>query len=180
MHRPSFDRIRPVLTRTISTAALFVAACQPSISESPLETPVAVIDRVIDGDTVDLRINDRVERVRLIGVDAPESVSPSVPEQCFGHEASTALRQLLPVGSEVTMTRDLEARDRYDRLLLYLHRTDDGLFVNRWLIESGLADAVSYEPNTSYRLDFEAARNDARTDAVGLWGRCDGPDQPLR
>ena len=64
------------------------------------------------------------ERVRLLGVDAPESVHPSVPVQCFGPEASEALGGLLPAGTAVRLERDVESRDRYDRLLLYLYRAD--------------------------------------------------------
>ena len=122
---------------------------------------------------------DRTERVRLLGIDAPESVSPVVPRQCFGAEASAALGALLPVGSMVRISRDIESRDRYGRLLLYLHRSDDGLFVNRWLVEAGLADAVFYEPNTTHRAELEQARSIARQSGAGLWGACDGPDQPL-
>ncbi|MGF1599561.1 MAG: thermonuclease family protein [Acidimicrobiales bacterium] len=128
---------------------------------------------------MELHFGELTERVRLLGVDAPESVSPSVPEQCFGAEASLALAELLPPGTVVTVTRDIEARDRYDRLLLYLHRSNDGLFVNRWLIDSGLADAVAYEPNTAHRTEFDRARRQAEAGGIGLWGRCDGPDQPL-
>ena len=139
----------------------------------------ATVERVIDGDTVELVIDGQPERVRLIGIDAPESVSPKVPEQCFGAEASKALAGLLPAGTTVRIERDVEARDRYHRLLLYLYRPDDELFVNQWLVEAGFADAVAYEPNTSLQDRFEAARRQAEVSGIGLWGQCDGPDQPL-
>lgn len=135
--------------------------------------------RVIDGDTVELSIGTVTERARLLGIDAPESVSPKVPDQCFGAEASQALHDLLPPGSGVRIERDAESRDRYGRLLLYLYRADDGLFVNQWMLESGLADAMAFEPNTTFAVPFEAARSQAEAAGTGLWGRCDGPDQPL-
>ena len=152
---------------------------RPSANDTSSPLEVAEVEWVIDGDTVDLLIDGRSERVRLIGIDTPESVSRTVPEQCFGAEATEALRSLLPVGTRVEIQRDVEARDRYDRLLLYLHRVEDGLFVNRWLIENGFADAVSYRPNTTHQADFAQAMLVAKTDGVGLWAVCDGPDQPL-
>ena len=148
----------------------------PGIAE-PLDT--AIVERVVDGDTVDVQIGGVTERVRLIGVDAPESVARNVPVQCFGAEASAALTELLPPGTVLNIRRDVEARDHYGRLLLYLYREDDDLFVNAWLIEAGLAEAVSYEPNVAYETMLTSARQRAASDLVGLWASCDGPDQPL-
>ncbi|MGH1504323.1 MAG: thermonuclease family protein [Acidimicrobiales bacterium] len=139
-----------------------------------------VVRHVVDGDTVELELAGGViERVRLIGVDAPESVSRNDPVQCFGPEASTRLGELLPVGTLLRVERDAEARDRYDRLLLYLYRADDDLFVNEWLLAEGLADVMFFEPNTTFEVAFTRVRNQARAGGVGLWGACDGPDQPL-
>ena len=158
-----------------------LAGCGPGREPAPAagSLSTATVVRVIDGDTVELSIGPGTERVRLLGIDAPESVSPKVPDQCFGAEASQALHDLLPPGSGVRIERDAESRDRYGRLLLYLYRTDDGLFVNQWMLESGLADAMAFEPNTTFAVPFEAARSQAEAAGTGLWGRCDGPDQPL-
>ena len=79
--------------------------------------PNAVVERVVDGDTLVARIGNRSETVRLIGVDTPESVAPTRPVQCFGKEASHFLAAALPAGTEITLVRDVEARDVYDRLL---------------------------------------------------------------
>ncbi len=168
----------------ITLAAIGVAAsgCNSSGADSKGAGPThdrAVVEKVIDGDTVDLRIGSVIERVRLLGIDTPESVAASVPDQCFGTEASAALAQLLPIGTSVDISRDVEARDRYGRLLLYLSRSDDGLFVNEWLVANGFAEAVSYEPNTTHRPLLNQAQRQATTDEVGLWGSCDGPNQPL-
>ena len=109
----------------------------------------ALVVDVIDGDTIDIDLHGRRERVRLLGIDAPESVHPSVPIQCFGPEASAELARALPPSSEVRIERDVEPRDRYNRLLLYVYRVEDNLFMNRWLVRSGLADTSFYEPNTA-------------------------------
>ena len=147
--------------------------------ESSARDGLAIVEHVVDGDTVDIVIGGQTERVRLIGVDAPESVSRETPDQCFGAEASDALRTLLPEGTEVRLTRDVEARDRFGRLLAYVHRADDDLFVNQWLLDGGFADAVFFGPNTTYRPTFTAARDAARRASAGLWAACTGPDQPL-
>lgn len=149
----------------------------PSADAAELMTGTVIF--VIDGDTVDMEIGGERERVRLLGIDAPESVHRSVPEQCFGAESSAALTELLPIGSEVTLERDVEARDRFGRLLLYLYRSDDGLFINEQLVRTGMADTSFYEPNTTLADTLTAARAEARAERAGLWGRCDGPDQPL-
>jgi micrococcal nuclease len=140
----------------------------------------ATVITVVDGDTVELDFAGVMERVRLLGVDAPESVHPSVPVQCFGVEASAGLATLLPPGTAVRVERDVEPRDRYDRLLLYLYRLHDDLFVNRWLVQEGLADTLFYEPNTTLADPLREARSAARSERAGLWGACDGPDQPAQ
>lgn len=161
--------------------ALTAAGCTPALRR-PAEPggPVdrATVVRVIDGDTVVLAIGGGQERVRLLGVNTPESVSPTVPVQCYGHEASQALAHLLPAGTTVRVERDTEARDRYHRLLLYLYRTDDELFVNRWLVDQGYATTLPYAPNTTFAADLEAARARAQATGAGLWGACGGPDVP--
>lgn len=143
---------------------------------------VATVEFVVDGDTVDLLFDTErgvvTERVRLIGIDAPESVSRADPVQCFGPESSEALTGLLPEGTAVLVTRDREARDRFGRLLAYLSRPD-GLDVNRWMLENGFADTMFFEPNTTRRAEFTDAAAAARRDGLGLWGVCEGPDQPL-
>ena len=158
-----------------------VPACAREGTAAGPAAPIdeAVVIDVVDGDTVDLDIAGTRERVRLLGVDAPESVHPSMPVQCFGEEASAALAELLPRGSIVRLERDIEARDRYDRLLLYLYRSEDDLPVNLWLVRRGLADTAFYEPNTARAPELTRAKGAARAEGTGLWGACDGPDQPL-
>jgi micrococcal nuclease len=140
---------------------------------------LATVDRVVDGDTLVADFGGNAERIRLIGIDAPESVASDQPVHCFGAEASAALAQLLPEGTTIRVERDVEARDRYDRLLLYVYRADDDLFVNRWLVANGFAEARSYRPNTAHQADLGRVRDDARAAGTGLWGVCDGPEQPL-
>lgn len=157
------------------------AADRPTSSDAgDANLQQATVTAVVDGDTIEVEMTGRRHRVRLLGVDSPESVHPELPEQCYGKEATDALSRLLPPGTDIMIERDVELHDHYQRLLLYVYRRSDGLFVNHWLVEQGLAEAVFYTPNTHYRPKIQQARQRARTSGRGLWGRCEGPDQPLR
>ncbi len=141
--------------------------------------PNAVVERIVDGDTLVARVGNRSETVRLIGVDAPESVAPTRPVQCFGKEASDFLAAALPAGTEITLVRDAEARDVYDRLLGYVVRSSDGLFVNLELVAAGYAAALHYPPNDQYADVLDRAQAEAVASGRGLWSACGGPDVPL-
>jgi micrococcal nuclease len=133
---------------------------------------VGRINRVVDGDTIHVQIGGHDETVRLIGIDTPETVDPRQPVGCFGKEASAHTKELLPKGTEVRLVRDVEARDRYDRLLAYVYRVKDDLFVNLELAEQGYADLLTYPPNVAHVADFTAAVAAARDANRGLWGAC--------
>jgi len=128
--------------------------------------------KVVDGDTVDIDIDGRTERVRLIGVDTPETKHPTKPIECFGPEASAYLTQLLPKGTTVRIERDVEARDRYGRMLLYLYLGSNDLFINLDLVARGYGTPMSIEPNTFHRNDFVRAAAQAEAANVGLWKAC--------
>jgi len=130
------------------------------------------IVKVIDRDTVDVSMSGRTERVRLIGVDTPETKKPNTPIQCFGPEASKHISELLPVGTPVLVQRDVEARDPYGRLLGYVYRTSDNLFVNQDLIVNGFARPLSIAPNTAFAGEFATLAQTAQNSKIGLWGEC--------
>ena len=138
----------------------------------PDEPGAAVVSRVVDGDTLRVRIGGRRETVRLIGIDTPESVKPNTPVECFAKEAAARLGELVPPGAVVRLERDVEARDRYGRLLAYVFRRRDGLFVNLALARDGFATVATYPPNVAYTTDFVAAVAEARGADRGLWGAC--------
>lgn len=141
--------------------------------------PNATIREVIDGDTVIADIAGSVENVRLIGIDTPESVATTRPKQCYGAEASDYLKSLLPTGTAVTLILDVQPRDQYDRLLAYVIRSHDELFVNLDLVKHGYAGTLSYPPNTYYKSLFSEAAKSATRAKLGLWGACGDPDVPL-
>jgi micrococcal nuclease len=170
-----------VLLAALATASIVLAACAPSRPETldlPTIGPVrrAEVIAVVDGDTVELRIGAAVERVRLLGVDTPETVHPDRPVECWGPEASARTKALLPPGTAVVVQRDREARDRYGRLLAYLWRASDRLFVNEALLSEGAGEALIIAPNTSRRRQLTEAARAARAARVGRWGSCPASD----
>ena len=156
---------------------LLLPACA---RHAPTTGGVAVVDHVVDGDTVVVDLGGREETLRLIGVDTPETLDPDTPPECFGQEASDHTKGLLPPGTEVRLTRDVEARDRYDRLLVYVERAEDGLFVNLDLVTGGWADDFPFPPNVAHERDFALAASEARRQGIGLWGACGDADTPAR
>lgn len=132
----------------------------------------ALVRQVIDGDTVDVQFGTSTERVRLLGIDTPETVDPRRPVGCFGKEASERTAQLLPRGTRVRLERDVEARDKYGRLLAHVYRVDDGIWVNRTLVEEGFARTLSIAPNRAHAGDLAAAASAASSAHRGLWGTC--------
>lgn len=152
-----------------------------SLFDTPPIAARAEIRRVVDGDTVIAAFDGgRTESVRLIGIDTPERPGGNLPAECFGAEAGAFTAALLPPGTPVLLTGGAEVRDVYDRLLAYVHRASDGLFVNMALAREGFAAALSIPPNTDYSAHFAAAVRAARTEQLGLWTACGGPDTPLQ
>jgi micrococcal nuclease len=125
--------------------------------------------RVVDGDTIDLLINGKTERLRLIGINTPEVVDSNKPVECFGPEASVNAEKLL-AGQEVRIAADpsQDDRDVYGRLLRYVWRSD-GLFYNLEAIKNGFAREYTFKKPYQYQLEFRAAQKTAQENNVGLW-----------
>jgi micrococcal nuclease len=169
--------VRYGLVVTVGLAAL--SACSSSTT-SPLPVATApggvvangIVERVVDGDTVVVSFDGDVESVRLIGIDTPESVKPNSPVECFGEEAAAFTVSLLPKDTPVRVERDVEARDDYGRLLGYVIRADDALFVNAEIVRRGYAQPLTIPPNVAHVAEFVQAARDAEAADVGLWSSC--------
>lgn len=134
----------------------------------------AEVTRVVDGDTVEARIDGEVEDVRYIGLDTPESVQPGAPVECFGRRASRANEQLVE-GRRVRLVFGAERRDRYGRLLAYVYLPRAGaepLFVNATLLRRGLARRLTIPPNDRFAERFAGLERRAALAGRGLWGAC--------
>jgi micrococcal nuclease len=130
-----------------------------------------VVTRVVDGDTIKVRVDGRRETVRYIGIDTPETVKPRTPVQCFGAAASAYNHRLVD-GQRVTLHLDAEPRDRYGRLLAYVYRRRDGLFVNAELVRGGFAHTLTIPPNVHHAGELARVQRAARAASRGLWRAC--------
>jgi len=136
--------------------------------------------KVIDGDTLDLDCSDgrhETTRVRLWGVDTPETVKPDTPPQHFGRESSEYTRELI-IGKTVRLELDdRRTRDKYDRLLAYLY-LPDGRMLNRVLVAEGYAYADTRYDHMYY-AEFLRLQSMARKAGLGLWRAARQKDLPF-
>ncbi|MGN0550386.1 MAG: thermonuclease family protein [Acutalibacteraceae bacterium] len=134
---------------------------------SPENEDLYEVIRVVDGDTIIIDYNAEDTRVRLIGVDAPESVSPTKEKNCkYGEIASGYVKNLLE-GKSVSLEFDEEQYDRYDRMLAYVYLDDEMLNLN--LVQNGYAEAKEYKPNVKYSRLLKLAQQKAQQDKTGMW-----------
>lgn len=138
------------------------------------ETQPCVVSRISDGDTIECT---GIGRIRLIGTDSPEQ-----DQEPYGTAATAALAAMLPLGAEVELEPDDEARDRYDRILAYVWY--DGSMVNWLLVRYGWGVSYRYPPNVRYAATLDSAEASARSEGRGLWRvggfRCRPADRRAR
>lgn len=157
---------------------------EPEISVTPTLTtePTSTINlievtKVIDGDTIMVKIDEKEEAVRLIGVDTPETKDPRKPVQCFGEEAAKKTKELVE-GKKVKLENDPSQndRDKYNRLLRYVY-LEDGTLVNKKLIEEGFGFEYTYQIPYKFQAEFKMVQKQAESKKVGMWaeGACATP-----
>ena len=129
------------------------------------------IVRVIDGDTIVIKINDKAETVRLIGINTPETVDPRRPVECFGIEASNRAKEILS-GKSVRLEEDdlVGKRDKYGRLLKYIF-LENGTNFNKTMISEGYAYEYTYDLPYKYQSEFKQAEKEAKEMKKGLWAQ---------
>ena len=145
--------------------ALLLPACSASNQPQANGQMEATVKRVVDGDTFEL---ENGEKVRMIGMDTPETVKPNHPVEPYGKEASNFTKELL-TGQNVTLKFDVEPYDKYKRLLAYVYLSD-GTFVNEKLVRDGYARIMTIPPNVAKADLFLEAEREAREQNRGLWG----------
>lgn len=136
-----------------------------------IEGERVLVTKVVDGDTVEL---ERGEKVRLIGIDTPETKDPRRPVGCFGKEASNETKRLVE-GKDVILQKDVSQTDKYGRLLRYVFLSIEAnqiLFVNDYLVREGFAKVLTYPPDVKYNERLREAEKEAKEGKRGLWGRC--------
>jgi micrococcal nuclease len=127
-----------------------------------------MVERVVDGDTIQVRLGARVEKVRYIGINTPEVHHPTKGEELGGREATEVNRQLVE-GKRVRLELDVRERDRYGRLLAYVWVGD--VMVNAELVRLGYAQVMTIPPNVRYQETLLKLQREARDAGRGLWPR---------
>ena len=145
---------------------------QPVINNiiSP-QTDEIVVNRVIDGDTVELSTG---ERVRYIGIDTPEIDYENGQNDCYAIKAKEVNKKLVEK-KQVILEKDVSNKDKYDRLLRYIYvenNQNNKIFVNEFLIKNGYATLATYPPDVKYVEKFKKAQSWARENNMGLWKEC--------
>ena len=143
------------------------AAERKAWPDPPKDAVRARVQRVSDGDTFVATVKGRRERIRVIGVDTPESVDPNRPDEPYGQEASDFAKHYLD-GEAVRLAGDAEPRDRYGRMLAYVWLRD-GTFWNALLVAEGYAQQLTIPPNVTYAPLFRRLVAEARGNDRGLW-----------
>lgn len=148
----------------------------PTKTTTPTEikSELVLVSKIIDGDTLVVKIDNNEEIVRLIGVDTPEIKDPRKTVQCFGKEASQKAKSLME-NKKVRLESDGSQSDRdiYGRLLRYVY-LEDGTLINKKLIEDGFGFEYTYKIPYKYQVEFKEAQKTAENKKMGLWadGAC--------
>jgi micrococcal nuclease len=134
------------------------------------EIPENKVIKVVDGDTIEIYLNKKIEKVRLIGVNTPETVDPRRKVECFGPEASNRLKELLE-GKVVKVEADETQNDsdKYQRLLRYVYL--DNININQKMIEEGYGFEYTYKVPYKYQREFKKSQQEAKSKNLGLWNQ---------
>ena len=160
--QPEISQMLPDEGETVTVDESAAQACIPQG-----EPQRAEVERVVDGDTIQVRIGSELYKVRYIGVNTPETVHPDKDVEYFGEEASLQNHKLME-GKTVLLYKDVSETDQYGRLLRYVV-TEEGLFVNYNLVRYGFAQVVSFPPDTACLQSFREAETMAREAGLGMW-----------
>lgn len=162
----SLEKVHVTLGRLLAyiliSALVFIFCAPRSGYASPAYNDNAEVVRVQDGDSIILKIHGRKEKVRLIGIDAPE-----LKQKPWGNEAKRHLKGLI-AGSSIKVETDIVKRDKYGRLLAYLW-TSGGRFINLDMIKGGYAVLYTISPNVRYENKLRDAQTEAREKKIGIW-----------
>ncbi|MDF2964277.1 MAG: thermonuclease [Paenibacillus sp.] len=157
------------ITAVLLTALLLGAlstGCQSKSAAVNSGKESVTVERVVDGDTFEVKLNGKNEKVRLIGVDTPETKKTNTPVMFYGKEAAAYTKKRLEK-KKVDLEWDVDRKDQYDRLLAYVWIGDE--LYNRTLISEGYARIATFPPNVKYVDLFKKDQEEARKKEKGLW-----------
>lgn len=164
---------RNVVQIVLLWIAVLAVAFVPRFVKEPAEQTECKFLRVVDGDTIEVQYGQEAVMVRLIGVDAPESVHPQEDQNSqFGEMAGMYLEEVLSGITYVYLEFDKEKYDSYNRLLAYVYTDDKKAFeesINYRLVDEGYAVNAEYPPNVKYANELKRGCSNARKQQRGLW-----------
>ena len=156
---------------------------QPPPDRPPATVEPTPVVQIVDGDTLTIQHNGRNEKIRLIGIDAPESrINNKTKKDAargngdmetitkMGKEATLFVKKIVKPGDPVTIEFDKQTRDKYGRLLGYVYLAN-GKMLNEEIVKAGYANLLTYPPNVKYQDRFLKAYREARENSRGLWGK---------
>ena len=125
--------------------------------------------RTVDGDTIVLNIDGKEKTVRLIGVDAPESVHPDQTRNTDDGKAASEWMSEYLSGKQVYIEYGMDPTDDYGRTLAYVYLDDGSTMIQEELLRAGYATTMRIQPNTKYAVRFDKDEQEARSNKVGIW-----------
>ena len=164
-----------IIAGTVKKEEIFEALGIENNTKTSVQTSQVIdgeykVVSVTDGDTFEINYNGAKTKVRLIGVDTPESVHPnSKKNNEYGEEASKYTKSLLE-GKTVKIEFDVSPKDKYGRLLAYVY-LESGEMLNEKLLKEGYAQVATYPPNVKYVEKFKEIQKEARKNKVGFWSK---------
>ncbi len=163
-------RVRPWPLFWVVAVLAVLVGLLPTVGLAPTAGDPRRLDgtvvKVVDGDTIHVQVNGRVEKVRYIGVNTPEVHHPTKGEEFGGREAAAVNRDLV-TGQHVRLELDVQERDRYGRLLAYVWVGE--VMINAELVRRGYAQVMTVPPNVRHQSMFLALQREARQAGRGLW-----------
>jgi micrococcal nuclease len=161
------DKVTPPPVNAVIKANYATSAA--ALMPKNISAQTYLVVKVVDGDTIDVSMNGKTVRLRLIGINTPEVVDPRKPVECFGRQASDNAKKLL-TGQQVRIAADpsQDDLDIYGRSLRYVWRAD-GLFYNLEAIKDGFAYEYTYQLPYLYQEEFKTAQKFAQDNQLGLW-----------
>lgn len=127
---------------------------------------------VVDGDTLNVKVDDKVITVRVLGINTPETVDPRKPPECYGKEASDEAKRILKDQKvRLALNPNREVKDKYGRYLAYVY-IENSVFFNEYMLENGFAREYTFGSPYSMQTDFRSIEKNAKGNSLGLWGEC--------
>jgi micrococcal nuclease len=147
-----------------------VATNSSEIKSEIVKSEEGIVSRVVDGDTLEVTVGDKLMKIRVIGINTPETVDPRKSVECFGQQASAEAKKML-LNQKVYLEKDSTQgeKDKYDRYLRFVWLESNNVDYGKQMIVNGFAFEYTYGTPYKYQLEYKLAQQSAEADKKGLW-----------